>query len=53
MKKKNTFIRVLALSLCAIVLCLSFASCTAGDKIKTGASDAWQKSQGRCRGYLQ
>lgn len=43
MKKKNTFIRVLALSLCAIVLCLSFVSCTAGDKIKTGASDAWEK----------
>lgn len=43
MKKKNTFIRVLALSLCAIVLCLSLASCTAGDKIKTGASDAWGK----------
>lgn len=43
MKKKNTFIRVLALSLCAIVLCLSLASCAAGDKIKTGASDAWEK----------
>lgn len=43
MKKKNTFIRVLALSLCAIVLCLSLASCTAGDKIKTGAADAWGK----------
>lgn len=43
MKKKNTFIRVLALSLCAIVLCLSLASCTAGDKIKTGAADAWDK----------
>ena len=40
---KKTFIGILALTLCVIMLTASLASCTAGDKIKTGAADAWGK----------
>lgn len=42
MKKKNTFIRVLALSLCAIVLCLSLVSCAGSDKVKSGFGEIWE-----------